>query len=373
MSHILTYILLLAIPVLHCHAAVPPGASTGYMIIDLSAGTTVAAHNEHKAFIPASTLKCITSAAALSALGAGFTFDTYVSCRGFIAGDTLVGDMIISPSGDPSLDTGFAREIADTIPFNTIAGNICVPGLKPYPHVNPSCMIEDIGTEYGVGWSRFNYCGNRALVNETMTQVPTRHLVDDFIADMIGCGVTACPGDSTCRGDSIFIHRHTSSPLSSLCRHAMTESDNLYAESVGRALSPSLDINDALDSIRSFCSRCYMDSFRIDDMSGLARTNLMTPHNLASVLKYMAQNEDYVGCFPAAGRDGTVKRLLKGTRLQGRLRLKSGSMSGVLCYAGYRINSSGRPTHAVVIMVNNFLCKHSVAKRYIEQWLLKNF
>lgn len=155
----------------------------------------------------------------------------------------------------------------------------------------------------------------------------------------------------------------------------MMESDNLYAESIGRAMSSTLDIDEAIGSIKSFLRSKGVDStqVRIKDFSGLSRTNYLTPNTLASVLCSMATNSAFVKCFPVVGREGTVKRLLTQTRLQGRLRLKSGSMTGVLCYAGYKTDTSGHPTHVVVIMVNNTLCKHSVTKQYIEQWLLKNF
>ena len=78
---------------------------------------------------------------------------------------------------------------------------------------------------------------------------------------------------------------------------------------------------------------------------------------MADVLTYMAKNshaDTFVSLFPKVGREGTVKNFLKNTALDGKLVLKSGSMNGVHCYAGYKIGTNGKPTHAVVVIVNNF-------------------
>lgn len=87
----------------------------------------------------------------------------------------------------------------------------------------------------------------------------------------------------------------------------------------------------------------------------------------------MAQSDDcmtYAGLFPKAGKEGTVKRLLAGTRLAGRLAVKSGSMGGVHCYAGYLLDNAGKPSHTVVVMVNNFFCNRTQLRKSIERYLL---
>jgi D-alanyl-D-alanine carboxypeptidase len=49
-----------------------------------------------------------------------------------------------------------------------------------------------------------------------------------------------------------------------------------------------------------------------------------------------------------------------------RVFLKSGSMTGVLNYAGYVINKKGE-TMCVTIMTNNFLCKTKVLRPKLER------
>jgi D-alanyl-D-alanine carboxypeptidase/D-alanyl-D-alanine-endopeptidase (penicillin-binding protein 4) len=81
----------------------------------------------------------------------------------------------------------------------------------------------------------------------------------------------------------------------------------------------------------------------------------------------------YVSYFPRAGIDGTLKNFLKGSNLEGKIALKTGSLSGVQCYAGYKLDSDGTPTHTVVIMANNFFCKRAELRKEIENLLIKKF
>ena len=82
---------------------------------------------------------------------------------------------------------------------------------------------------------------------------------------------------------------------------------------------------------------------------------------------------DYIALFPKTGCDGTLKNFLSKSRLKGQLALKTGSMDGVQCYGGYKLNENGEPTHIVVIMVNNFFCKRKELRKEIERLLLQIF
>ena len=373
LRHILSIILILAVVPFTAAQKLEslPGAQVGYIIVNLSNGQTVTSLNASQSFIPASTLKCVTAAAAISTLGADYVYHTDIKYTGAILQDTLYGSLIVDAVGDPSLDASLCNAIATT-GLKHIRGSVDIKASEPF--VNPTAMVEDIGTDYGVGWSQFNYNNNRALVNDLMLQLPLQYLVDDFVMDLYAAGISIA--DSTLSpADTTLLLTRRSETLGNLCKHMMTESDNLYAEAIGRALTPSLSLYCALDSISAFVAGIGIkpDQIRMNDMNGLSRTNLISPASMAKLLTAMARNRDYTSCFPIVGRTGTVKRLLKKTRLEGRMALKSGSMTGVLAYAGYKLNTNGRPTHAVVIMVNNALCKQSTVKQSIERWLLKIF
>ncbi|MDE6653137.1 MAG: D-alanyl-D-alanine carboxypeptidase, partial [Muribaculaceae bacterium] len=114
----------------------------------------------------------------------------------------------------------------------------------------------------------------------------------------------------------------------------------------------------------------------IIDGSGLARGDRLQPKFIANILEWMAisdKSQSFVSLFPKVGEDGTVQSLLRDTRLKGMLALKSGSMSSVQCYAGYKLDEKGSPTHVVVILVNGFFCERPALRKSIENFLLKTF
>lgn len=159
----------------------------------------------------------------------------------------------------------------------------------------------------------------------------------------------------------------------------MSRSDNLFAEGMLRLLTPGQPRSAAIARERRLLSSRGLD-FDITDIhdgSGLSRNNRVTARVMADLLEKMAHRRggavSYVSLFPIVGKEGTVKSLLKGTPLQGRLALKSGSMNGVHCYAGYKLDNDGNPTHAVVILVNDFFCKRAEVRDAIARFLRQQF
>ena len=159
----------------------------------------------------------------------------------------------------------------------------------------------------------------------------------------------------------------------------MRVSHNLFAEGLLRALVPNGSRQDALDREWKFFMQCG-DSLakynKICDGSGLARADRLQPIFISNVLEHMAKSDiadAYVDCFPLVGKEGTVKRLLTNTKLQGKLALKSGSVNAVQCFAGYKLDADGAPTHTVVILVNCFYCPRAEVKKAIENFLLSTF
>ena len=96
-----------------------------------------------------------------------------------------------------------------------------------------------------------------------------------------------------------------------------------------------------------------MQGVNLVDGSGLSRSNRFPAGFLAHVLKSMAGDEDYVSFFPLAGQEGTVRRLFKDTPLDSYVALKTGTMRGIRCLAGYKLDEKFAPTHVIVLMGNN--------------------
>lgn len=177
-----------------------------------------------------------------------------------------------------------------------------------------------------------------------------------------------------------------SPPLEELVRITNHASHNLYADAllktIGLAYEPAPD-----ETLSSFergirVVRAHWEAKGLDaaslclyDGSGLAPADKLTTGFLADFLHHMAcqsaQAESFIHSLPLAGQKGTVANFLKGSELQGKVRLKSGSMGGVKGYAGY-VEKGGK-YYAVALLVNNYTLEGRQLNKAIENLLLALF
>ncbi len=80
-----------------------PEASVGIYVLDVNAERPLLAIGEDRALNPASTIKLVTTFAALEQLGPAYTWPTEVYATGAQLADTLAGDLILKGYGDPRL------------------------------------------------------------------------------------------------------------------------------------------------------------------------------------------------------------------------------------------------------------------------------
>ncbi|GAB3538950.1 D-alanyl-D-alanine carboxypeptidase/D-alanyl-D-alanine-endopeptidase [Noviherbaspirillum agri] len=80
-----------------------PQAAVGVWVRQAGSDSVLVAANENVAFNPASTMKLVTSNAALELLGPTFAWKTQAYAEGPLVGDVLQGDLYIKGSGDPKL------------------------------------------------------------------------------------------------------------------------------------------------------------------------------------------------------------------------------------------------------------------------------
>lgn len=78
-------------------------AQLGFVLIDGQSGAVLHDHRGGETMIPASTLKTVTSAAALGILGEDYTFKTAIEHDGTIVDGVLKGNLFIRGGGDPTL------------------------------------------------------------------------------------------------------------------------------------------------------------------------------------------------------------------------------------------------------------------------------
>lgn len=190
----------------------------------------------------------------------------------------------------------------------------------------------------------------------------------------IGVGLHPLP----VQNENMVVYDHHSPTLDEILMAMMYWSDNLIAESMLRIVAPTEPRDVAAERELALWRLKGADTegIRIIDGSGLSRNDRLTPIFIADVLQLMAlspRGMTYARLFPIAGKSGTVRNLLSGTPLAGKLALKSGTMSGVRCVAGYKIDDEGYPTHVVVVLTNSNNVSAARLNKAIEQALLKIF
>ncbi len=160
---------------------------------------------------------------------------------------------------------------------------------------------------------------------------------------------------------------HRSPPLRELLQIMLEQSQNLYAEAIARALDPSevrtwRGASEQLTTVLG-AAGAPEDSFRLRDGSGLSRYDLITARALVQLTAYASRQPGYEAlseALPVAGRTGTLSRRLTGTAAEGRVRGKTGSMTGVRNIVGTVEDASGR-TLAFALLVDGFITAQSAA------------
>ena len=170
----------------------------------------------------------------------------------------------------------------------------------------------------------------------------------------------------------LYVYR--SATLRDIERMTNYKSINLFAENIFLTLSLQKDTQNPCTSWRSslvvsnYWKSKKLESDRIFqvDGSGMSTKNAISPRFLVDMLTYMYNESPYSQSFlstlPIAGKSGTVASLMKGTPLEGKVYVKSGSMERVKNYAGY-IFSNGK-SYAFCVMVSNF---SGTAKQVMQQ------
>ncbi len=270
---------------------------------------------------------------------------------------------------------------------NTLTVTPATGNVKPYA---PGLEIERVTTTAGNQLLRGinsnqlfifarSFANKKWVVSTTMPD-PSAVFTDRLIDRMNENGVSLT--DRTAKTDERtvweLVYSHKSPASKDIFKSLMIRSDNLFAEGMLRATLPDDSRYLAIKKEKELWTERGLSTKTvvISDGSGLARTNRLSPKFIAGVLEYMAKNDKsdtFVSFFPKAGKDGTMKGFLAKTHLQGKIAMKTGSVNGVQCYAGYKLGANGKPTHVVVIMVNNFFCSRQSLRKAIEAMLTKTF
>ena len=155
--------------------------------------------------------------------------------------------------------------------------------------------------------------------------------------------------------------------LARIVRQTNYKSINLFADALLKTIGLRYEGRDSL-SLSSFgrgirvlkafwrAKGLDVEGLHLYDGSGLSPTDRTTARFIVSLLAYMAtespERESFRQSLPQAGAEGSVRNFLKNTSLEGKARLKSGSMSRTRGYAGF-VERGGKH-YALAIFLNNY-------------------
>ena len=110
-----------------------------------------------------------------------------------------------------------------------------------------------------------------------------------------------------------------------------------------------------LEAMRSFLQSITPPASQlIQEGSGLAYRNEVSPESIVSLLQYMSRHkygDVFMDSLPVAGLDGTLQNRMKGTVASGNLRAKTGTLAHVVTLSGYVTSVAGEPL-AFSILLN---------------------
>ncbi len=159
-----------------------------------------------------------------------------------------------------------------------------------------------------------------------------------------------------------------------ITRECNVRSDNFYAESLLRAMGEASCGVAVYDSCLVAIKDVLLDlgllerGYRQVDGSGLSRMNYISPEWMASFLYAMQKSpafDAFLSSLPQPG-EGT----LRGLPANPRLRMKSGSMDGILCYSGYILGDDGKPATSFSIFTNNTTATQAEVRSALVRLLL---
>lgn len=331
---------------------------SGVVVVDPASGRTLASRGD-KPLIPASTMKVLTSLAAVDTVGADTTFATTV-----VAPEP--GRLVLVGGGDPLLTDKPSKSAAKPASLKALAdqtvATLQADGVKTVrlgydaslfsgPSWHPSWKPE---------WKVFTarVCAlsiNGGRVNEWQAHPdPAKVAAEAFAARLKGAGikVTKIAPEQSPAG-AVPIAAVQSAPLSEIVGHLLRISDNHAADVIGRHVAlatggtPSFEGGTAAITSWLKAHGLWAAGMRIDDASGLSRKSKVRPSVLAEALALVLVTPRWAAVangLPVAGVNGSLKnRFNDPAENAGRkvVHAKTGTLLGVASLAGYVTTNDG--------------------------------
>ena len=348
--------------------AVPLDGLTGGrsgIVVDPAAGHVLYDRDSDSAVMPASTMKVITATAALDLLGPEHVFATRV----FSTGPESV---VLVGGGDPYLSSGATatlhperasldRLAADTAEQLRAAGSTRITlswddslfqGTGWHPEW-PDTYADQVTRVSALSVDQGRLAGASPGPRST---TPAADAAKAFAASLAGHGITvssrsALTGSLPDPAAQLAVVE--SAPLAAIVEDLLVQSDNdaaeVVAHQVGVAAGTGGTFEGAAAGVEEVLRdrRLWNEAAVIRDGSGLSRSNRVTPAMLAGAVALGTEDARFrpvLTGLPVGAATGTLTPRFTGTgaeRGRGRIRAKTGTLSGTSALAGYTVTDSG--------------------------------
>ncbi len=353
-------------------------AQWGVLIVNPRTGDTLYSKNAGKLFMPASNLKIITGAAALTLLGPEYTYKTTFLTNGERRDSLLDGDLLVIGRGDPTVSDRM-RVLATTV-MDALADSLRAHGIRqvtgsiarvgnafPDSIYGYGWQWDDLGEYYGAGVDELIF--NEGMAPTTLrpppdtvrdslysgpAKDPAKAYLDALKDGLVRKGIKLDGGvmDSILptpfKMDTVFVL--TSPPLRDILPAMMKKSQNQIAEIMLRTIGLERTGIGKADSARRIVGDQLLawgvqpDGFIIRDGSGLSDSDLLTPETIVRVLDRIQRDTafaTYYNALPIAGVDGTLDKRMKGTPAEGNVHAKTGTLAKARNLSGYVTTADG--------------------------------
>lgn len=331
------------------------------------------------ALIPASAMKVLTASAVLHRIGPDDVYVTPVRAAA-VSSDGTVGDLWLVGSGDPLLATADFAAIAGWLEtprpatsLEALADRVFNAGVRRVARVLGDESRYD-SQRYVATWephyatnpevgpqSALNLNGGFAQwrPRAVPAPAPAAHAAA-VLADLLRArGITVgATGEGRAPAGLPAVAQIESPPMSEAVAVMLRDSDNLVSELLVKELGARFGGGGTTAAGTEVVRRTAADlglptdSLRNADGSGLDRGNRMTCGLLMDLLALHGPSGPLADGLPVAGSTGTLTRRFLGTAAAGRVRAKTGSLSGVVALSGYATGNGGQ-TITFSLVANN--------------------
>lgn len=177
----------------------------------------------------------------------------------------------------------------------------------------------------------------------------------------------------------VNILEYTSPTYYIIAQYTNITSNNTYAEAIhrylGYAISGKGNSENGAIAVADYIKRLKLESsgVRLEDGCGLSRNNRITADFICRFLAEVKRAdyfEDFSKSMALAGENGTVKNMLMDLPSGTKVRVKTGSMTGVRAFAGYVVKPGGEK-YCFAVIANDYECTGQQMRAKLEKIISK--